>query len=335
MSFSLYILYATVSLGSWFYVSRTQPRRASKSVAHRLLSLVVALHTVYILGQLLWFRPPNLFSRLQLPINAPVDRIKTILWMEAGFGHASNPPLPKDVELLLSRLAIWVNRGLFTRFGQLSLQRCQFCSSLGDYALFTFASISLQYLQTATLLLVLTTGVNGRQRLRTAMLGVLVCAFLAEGYMLTSVSAVPLPKDAQHAFMWHDNLFLIRQVLFLALPLVLQVLPPIYAPGPPSVYLAPALAHLERALPRAHLLRHTQQVIMRHPELRDRAVRWWSRQAAEGEIAMGDETVQRTAEKLGLGFTEQKSLDREDGKLRMHARKVVESLKGLFTAPPN
>lgn len=74
---------------------------------------------------------------------------------------------------------------------------------------------------------------------------------------------------------------------------------------------------------------------MRHPELRDRAVRWWSRQAAEGEIAMGDETVQRTAEKLGLGFTEQKSLDREDGKLRMHARKVVESLKGLFTAPPN
>lgn len=115
MSFSLYILYATVSLGSWFYVSRTQPRRASKSVAHRLLSLVVALHTVYILGQLLWFRPPNLFSRLQLPINAPVDRIKTILWMEAGFGHASNPPLPKDVELLLSRLAIWVNRGLFTR----------------------------------------------------------------------------------------------------------------------------------------------------------------------------------------------------------------------------
>jgi len=115
MSFSLYILYATVSLGSWFYVSRIQPLRASKSIAHRLLSLVVALHTVYTLGQLLWFRPPNLFSRLQLPINAPVDRIKTLLWMEAGFGHASNPPIPKDVELLLSRLAIWVNRGLFTR----------------------------------------------------------------------------------------------------------------------------------------------------------------------------------------------------------------------------
>jgi len=81
------------------------------------------------------------------------------------------------------------------------MQKCQFCSSLGDYVLFTFASISLRYLQTATLLLLLTTGMNGRERLRTAVLGVLVCAFLAEGYTLTSVSAVPLPKDAQYSFM--------------------------------------------------------------------------------------------------------------------------------------
>lgn len=121
-------------------------------------------------------------------------------------------------------------------------------------------------------------------------------------------------------------------MLFLALPLVVQLLPPIYAPGPPSIHLAPALAHLERALPRAHLLRHTQQVVMRHPDLRDRAVRWWSRQSAEGELAMEDETVKRTAEKLGLGFAEGSG---EAGKLRVHARRVVESFKGLCATPPN
>ena len=105
-------LYATASLASWVYVSRNQPHQ---SVAHRLLSLVVTLHIVYILGQLLWFRPPNLFSRLQIPINAPVDRIKARLWMEAGLGGVSNPPVPKDIELLLNRLAVWDNRSIFTR----------------------------------------------------------------------------------------------------------------------------------------------------------------------------------------------------------------------------
>lgn len=81
------------------------------------------------------------------------------------------------------------------------MQKCQFCSSLGDYALFTLAFVSLQYLQIATLLLALTTGMNGRERLRIAVLGVLVCAFLAEGYTLTSVSAMPLSKDAHYTFM--------------------------------------------------------------------------------------------------------------------------------------
>ncbi|KAL4073681.1 hypothetical protein J3A83DRAFT_4091696 [Scleroderma citrinum] len=331
MTFSPYTLYIIVALGSWFYTLRSP----TKSAAHRLLSLVVTLHTLYVICQILWNRPPNLFTRLRIPINASVDRIRVMLRMEAGLSGVTNLSIPKDVEFLLNRLAIWDNRSLFTRFGQLSMQKCQFCSSSGDYALFTMASMSLQYLCTAALLLVLTTTMNGRERLRTAMLGILVCAFLAEGYTLFSVSAVPLSKDVQSAFMWHDNLFLIRHLLFLTLPLAVQVLSPIYAPGPTSIYLAPALTHLERALPRAHLLRHTQQVIMRHPELRDRAVRWWSQQAAEGEMAMRDETVQRTADKLGMGFMERTSPDGEDGKLRVQARKVVESLKGLFTTPPN
>jgi hypothetical protein len=35
--------------------------------------------------------------------------------------------------------------------------------------------------------------------------------------------------------------------------------------------LAPALAHLERSLPRAHLLKYTRAAVMRRPELRARS----------------------------------------------------------------
>ncbi|KAI6037615.1 hypothetical protein EDC04DRAFT_2571064 [Pisolithus marmoratus] len=328
------ILYVLVLLGSWFYVSRNH---TTGHVAHRLLLLAVSLHSIHILCQILLHRPPNLFRRLNVPLNVPVDQLRLLLLMEAGFDwqHQGAVTLPKDVELLLSRLAVPGSRGLFTRFGQHSMQSCQFCFSEGDYALFSLSLVLLQYLQTATLSLLLTTAVNGRHHFRRTALGILICAFVAEGYALTYASDVPLSKDTQYAFMWHDNLFLMRHVLLLALPLLVQMLPPVYASDPPSTYFAPALAHLERALSRAHLLRYTQEAVMRHPELRDLAVHWWSQQAMESAAAMADETVHRTADKLGFGYTKQESREGGDGKLRVHARKIVESLKGLLMAPPH
>ncbi|KAG6331828.1 hypothetical protein ID866_7258 [Astraeus odoratus] len=298
--------------------------------------MVIAAHAIYILCQILLYRPPNLFSRLKIPLNAPVSEIRTRLALEAALrfknhGTIQLPPLPKSMELLLSRLALHDGRGLFVRFGQTAIQTCQFCSSPGDYMLFNMPQMLLQYLQTAIVLLLLTTAMNGRERLRSLVLGLLACSALAEGYLIVSVSAVPLPRDAPAAFMWHDNLFLMRHVLFLVLPLLTQWLPPVYAPALLSTYLAPALAHLERAIPRAHLVRYTQQTVMREPELRDRVLRWWSRQAAEGEAALHDENVQRTADKLGLGFAKADGPDGggEEGKLRLQARRVVETLRGL------
>ncbi|KAI6165927.1 hypothetical protein EDD17DRAFT_108712 [Pisolithus thermaeus] len=336
MTFSSYgdaIVYGLVLLGSWFCVSRYYP---SKHVARRLLPLAVSLHSVHVLCQILLHRPPNLFKRLNVPLNIPVDQLRLLLSTEAGFDwqRQGAVAMPQDVELLLSRLAVHGNRGLFTRFGQLSMQSCQFCSSAGDYALFNLSFILLQYLRTATLSLLLTTAVNGREHLRRVALGISVCAFLAEGYAMTYASDVPLSRDAQHAFMWHDNLFIIRHILFLVLPLLVQMLPPVYAPNP-STHFAPALAHLERVLPRAHLLRYSQEAVMRHPQLRELAVHWWSQQAVEGAAAMADESVQRTADKLGFGYIKRGSPEGSDGKLRVHARKIIESLKGLFTTPPN
>lgn len=328
------VLYVLGLLGSWFYVSRDHP---SKHVAHRLLLLAVSLHSIHILCQILLHRPPNLFRRLNVPLNVPVDQLRLLLSMEAGIDwqRQSAATIPKDVELLLNRLAVHGSRSLFTRFGQLPMQLCQFCSSVGDYVLFDLSFILVQYLQTATLSLLLTTATNSREHLRSTALGILICAFLAEGYAMTYASDVPLSNDAQYAFMWHENLFLIRHILFLALPLLVLVLPPVHGVDPPSTYFAPALAHLERALPRAHLLRYTQEAVLHHPRLRNLALRWWSQQAVEGAAAMADETVQRTADKLGFGYTRQESPEGGDGKLRVHAKKVVESLKGLLTTPPN
>ncbi|KAI6021692.1 hypothetical protein BKA83DRAFT_4494259 [Pisolithus microcarpus] len=300
------IAYVAVLLGSWFYVSRYHP---SKHVALRLLSLAVSLHSIHVLCQILLRRPPNLFKRLNVPFDVPVDQLRLLLLTEAGFDwqDQSVVTMPKDVELLLSRLRVHGNRSLFTRFGQLSMQSCQFCSSTGDYALFNLSFILLQYLLTTALVLLLTTAVNGRERLRSIALGISICAFVAEGYAMTYASDVPLSRDAHHAFM----------------------------ADPSSTYFTPALAHLERALLRAHLLRYTQEAVMRHPRLRELAVHWWSQQAVEGAAAMADESVQRTADKLGFGYTIQESPERGDGKLRVHARKIIESLKGVLASPLN
>lgn len=328
------IAYVAVLLGSWFYVSRYHP---SKHVALRLLSLAVSLHSIHVLCQILLRRPPNLFKRLNVPFDVPVDQLRLLLLTEAGFDwqDQSGVTMPKDIELLLSRLRVHGNRSLFTRFGQLSMQSCQFCSSAGDYALINLSFILLQYLRTAALVLLLTTAVNGRERLRSVALGISICAFVAEGYAMTYASDVPLSRDAQYAFMWHDNLFLIRHMLFLVLPLLVQILPPVYTADPSSTYFTPALAHLEHALLRAHLLRYTQEAVMRHPRLRELAVHWWSQQAVEGAAAMADESVQRTADKLGFGYMIQESPEGGDGKLTVHARKIIESLKGVLASPLN
>ncbi|KAG1730890.1 hypothetical protein EDB19DRAFT_1366513 [Suillus lakei] len=342
---------------SWLYI-HNHFHNLHKRTSLSFFPSIVLLHSLYSLYGLTQ-RPPNLFSRLRIPLTLPVERIRALLLSEAGFGAGSGGDggvavpvsMPPDLELLLSRLKTDESRGWFVRcvpsptpyllckltlllstyrFGQRALQTCAPCTSAGDYALFVFAGAILAYVRTAAVLLLLTSSANGRDRWRGYVLGVLVCAALAEGYVLASVSATPLPKDTMRVFMWHDNIRLARQALFLILPLLTQFLPPSEQPGPPSMSLAPALAHLERSLPRAHLLKYTRAAVMRQPELRERAVRWWAREKRAGDAGRGDEGVKRAALKMGLGYADAEG---EEGKLRMSARMAIESLKALFITP--
>jgi hypothetical protein len=84
---------------------------------------VVLLHSLYSLYGLIQ-RPPNLFLRLGIPINLPIEQIRALLLYEAGFGRdggdegglAVAVPMPDDIELLLSRLKTDESRGWFTRY---------------------------------------------------------------------------------------------------------------------------------------------------------------------------------------------------------------------------
>ena len=82
--------------------------------------LLHSLYSVYDLTQ----RPPNLFTRLRIPINLPIERIRALLLYEAGFGRGGGneagglsvpPPMPDDLELLLSRLKTDESRAWFVR----------------------------------------------------------------------------------------------------------------------------------------------------------------------------------------------------------------------------
>ncbi|KAG1731677.1 hypothetical protein EDB19DRAFT_2027188 [Suillus lakei] len=264
----LMIFTSLLILLPWFYI-HNHFHDLHKRTSLNLFPGIVVLHSLYSLYGLTQ-RLHNLFSRLRIPLTLPVERIRALLLSEAGFGAGGGGdgglavpvPMPPDLERLLSRLKTDESRGWFVRFGQRALQTCSPCTSAGDYALFVFAGAILAYVRTAAVLLLLTSSGHGRDRWRGYVLGVLACAALAEGYVLASVSAAPLPKDGIRVFMF---------------------LPASEQPGPPSMSLAPALARLKRSLPRAHLLRYTRAAVMRQPELRERVVRWWVKEKRAGD----------------------------------------------------
>ncbi|KAG9315476.1 hypothetical protein JVU11DRAFT_3089 [Chiua virens] len=327
---------------TWIYFSPSR-RRGRRSTVNSVMIALVVLHILFVISDIM-HRPPNLFKRFGIPINAPVDHIRLVLReviinrMGERDAVVAPPDFPKDVDTLLKRLGVHGSRDIYVRFGQRAMQTCPYCSSATDYAMFVLSGILLDYLRTATLLLLLTTTINGRQRWRTNSLGVLTCAFLAEVYAFTSASAVPLEKDARAAFMWHDNLSLVRELLFVLLPMSIQMMPVIYPPPPVSVTLLSVLERLDRTLPRAKLLKYFHQAVLRYTPTRERAVEFWTNVADEGAIARGNPNVQMTAAKLGFGFATPASSESKGGQesvLRENARMAVRSLKPLFMPPPN
>jgi len=132
-------------------------------------------------------------------------------------------------------------------------------------------------------------------------------------------------------------------MLFLVLPLIIYRLPTITIPIPilsnilsPPVALsaeekqqhfAATLRTLEHLLPTLHLNKYTRATIMRTPELRDRAIKWWDEEEKEGRWMLEDEEFKKTAKMVGLGFGQGSSGTGEDDEpLRRSASMALRSL---------
>ncbi|KAI0944992.1 hypothetical protein AcV7_001643 [Taiwanofungus camphoratus] len=309
-----------------FYYIRERQRQCPDALYRPQLTLLLLFHTLYIIYILLAFWPPNIFRLFQIPLTAPPESIRAIILQRAGL-HA-NTALPKPLDTLLTRLASFEVRTLYVRFGQAAIQDCEHCRTFDDYALFVLSHTALEYLREAVLLGFLTIGGSGRERWRMYVVGALVGAMCTEQYLVSTI-AVHVPTDGTNVFMWHDNLWLLRQLLFLFLPILTHFLPPSRSETMLAVpALASARGALEQSVARLASLRYAHGAVMRDPTLRAAAGNWWERQRKEGVWAREDENVRQVAERLGRGFDEADPGEgRREGKLRTFARMAVERLK--------
>lgn len=78
------------------------------------VTTILALHTLYMIYILSFKTPPNLFTRLHLPLSMPSERIRAILLSRTGV--AESDTLPEQIEDLLMKLNTSDFRTYFVRF---------------------------------------------------------------------------------------------------------------------------------------------------------------------------------------------------------------------------
>lgn len=79
-----------------------------------LITGILAIHTLYMLYALSFKPPPNLFTRLHLPLSMPSHKIRATLLARAGMSEGD--VLPEHIEELLARLNTFDLRTYFIRF---------------------------------------------------------------------------------------------------------------------------------------------------------------------------------------------------------------------------
>ena len=103
---------AAVTVPTYIFLRRRQS--TSRSPYRDWLTLLVTLHTMYVLYVLTVQWPPNLFQRLRLPLTMPSNGIRAILLERAGL--PSDASLPKALEGLLTRLSSFDTRAAYVRY---------------------------------------------------------------------------------------------------------------------------------------------------------------------------------------------------------------------------
>ena len=75
------------------------------------ITAILAIHTLYMIYVLSFKTPPNLFTRLHLPLSMPSERIRAIL-----LSRREEDTLPEHIEDLLMKLNTSDLRTYFVRF---------------------------------------------------------------------------------------------------------------------------------------------------------------------------------------------------------------------------
>ncbi|KAI9507141.1 hypothetical protein F5148DRAFT_1310486 [Russula earlei] len=314
------------------------------------ISALLALYALYTLHLLAFARPPNIFTALRLPLNAPQSAIRAALARSRYVGRpatatatasastfendggAETLALPPALERLLSRLASSDARTMLVRFGQRAVQTCAHCATDGDYALHALPPALLSYALAAAVLGAVTIRGTARESRRGIGLMLLVVAALVEAYWAYTVP-VRIPSRPKHQgddpVMWHDTLWSLRHALFLALPLSIHLLP---AP-PHTPPLSATLTHLHQTadaqLARLHFLRLSTSGVQRVPELRTRAAAFWARERTLGSAVRRDADVRAAAERAGLGIAP------PEGRALLGSQDHAEAQKRTATARPS
>ncbi|KAH9038504.1 hypothetical protein EDB85DRAFT_1932667 [Lactarius pseudohatsudake] len=314
------------------------------------ISGLLALYALYTINSLLFARPPNLFTSLRLPLNAPQAMIHAALQQNMWPSDA----LPPTLEKLLARLASLDARTMLVRFGQRAIQTCTHCTTQADYALHALPPALLSYTLAAAVLGATTARGTGCESRRGVALIVLVVGALAEAYWAYTVPiSIPSARrsaqtpDHDDIIMWHDTLWSLRHALFIALPLILHLLPATPAPPPLRHTLQHAAHTADVLLARVHLLRLGMASTQRVPELRARAAAFWEHERGVGEAVRQDVGVRAAAERARLGLAtsagdeegtapKQAGEDGAQGEGTLHqaARGAVEALKEVGLRPP-
>ncbi|KAJ7249468.1 hypothetical protein C8J57DRAFT_1136754, partial [Mycena rebaudengoi] len=298
VSLALFLVTAASVIAPWFYfdIHKTPGRPLASS--RSLLSIFLLLHSLFLLYKIIVLPPLNIFTRLNVPISTPADAIRSILLSQSDTGE-----LPKPLETLLKHLGSFDVKTYYIRFGHSVVSNCDYCLSFEEFAMFALPRTLISYIWECAVTGLVTISGSGRERYRTLAVAAVAGAFCFEAYWISTV-AIKIPKGDEKVFMWHDRLYLARQLLFLVLPPLVHMLP---ARQSAAAALNPTIAAMrtaEMALARLQLLRIARGAVMRVPGLRSRAAAWWDAEAREGAWVREDEGVQELARKLGTGYDE-------------------------------
>ncbi|KAF8317152.1 hypothetical protein DL93DRAFT_2077343 [Clavulina sp. PMI_390] len=290
-----------ITHGRRLYASITNKQPSAPPPTTRLtqaLSLLVFVHSAYIIYTILFNAPSNIFTALNVPLGVPASLLRMNLIVHSP---SLNESLPPQTEALLTRLQSIDVRGYYVRFGHDAVQYCDYCHSFTDFGLFMLPVTGLQYMRTIMLVGLMSIPGSGKRAWRGWFVGMLVLAGLFEAWTLLTVQ-ITITQDGTNVPMWFDRAWYSRHLLFLLLPIMLHILP--YQLNPyKSLQAAPyAVQSVESTLSSLLVLEAVRRASLRDDELRKRVSDYYQHDALTSRLAQRDEEIRDEAERAGLGL---------------------------------